>query len=97
MLFGKLTRPSQPTPITVETLPSEISSTADALTRLRVLKKNEESQSSGSQERPAPSKQQLEEEAAPLEEAPEEKVEAKIGKDGQFFMCFKFVLLLGKN
>lgn len=58
--------------------PSEVSSTTDALAQLRMTKRSE-----SSSEAKAPTMQQLEAEAAPLEEVQEAVVEARVGKCGK--------------
>lgn len=92
-----------PTPLATEK-PSEFSSTTEALAQLR-LKRREESK--GSSETRAPTLQQLEAEAAPLEEsAPEPTVEAKSGTHGKishvfitdnFSSCYSITIKIERN
>lgn len=60
---------------------SEISSTIDALAHLRMTKRSDGS--SKSSETKGPTLQQLEAEAAPIEEVQEAVAEARIGKCGK--------------
>lgn len=89
-LLGLLKPQAQPTVAKEEPpAPCEISSTAEALTQLRIKRKEEASGSSGSKAPKVRTLQELEAEAAPFEEAAEEVIPEKRGTAG---MDFQFSL-----
>lgn len=84
---------AQPPSVTKEAPPSEISSTTDALAQLRLKRREEASSSSDSKATKGRTLYELEAEAAPFEEIPEEKILEKRGTAGMTFvypLVFRF-------
>lgn len=90
-MFAMLQRQPTGDNVTKETVPSEISSTTDALAQLR-LKHREESSKSG--ESKGPSLKDLEAEAAPFEQYQEEVKIAKTGSGGKHQLLANVVKFL---
>lgn len=75
-------QPQAPPPLAKEEPPAEIASTTDALAQMRIKRREEASGSSEQKSTKAPTLQELEAEAAPFEEVPEEKIPEKRGEAG---------------
>lgn len=89
MLLSMMQPQPQPSSTAPESVPVEISSTTDALAQMRLKRREDATGSSGSKATKAPTLHELEAEAAPLEEAPEEAIPEIRGVAG---MIFVFVL-----
>lgn len=74
--------------VTKETAPPKISSTPDALAQMRLKRREEASSSSDTKAPKAPTLQELQAEAAPLVEPPEEEIPEKRGTSGMVFYFF---------